>query len=253
MKQYVKQLSFWAHWRFPNAEADEIVEDYQDILTGYSSKAEATEHLGSPRKALMQLEEPKSYRWWCLVFFGLVFSGLFLLHAMKYPFENSALGAKLLFPVILIASLLWFRRFEAKPAKRAMPRRLLPVLSVELVALLFVLWFYHYALSFAFSIDWLANVEPWAIGPMIYHILRVVCLVCALAGGYALLQARMQDRRWIAVYLLALTVIMVCMLFTAILNSLDLGNLGVYPLMEFFYPALAIAAVGGISVGVALC
>ena len=64
MKQsYLDQITRAARWRLPPAEAKEVVEDYQDLLTEDArSEADLRREVGEPVEVVRQLEQGKSYR-----------------------------------------------------------------------------------------------------------------------------------------------------------------------------------------------
>ena len=77
--------------------------------------------------------------------------------------------------------------------------------------------------------------------------------LCAVAAFTGLVLAKLCDRRWLAVYGLALTVAALCAIVTFWLRSMSL-DWGAGELRAYFFPRMVLVGIAGLlGTGVALC
>ena len=160
-----------------------------------------------------------------------------------------------------VPSLVWFRREGRKEQRlpRAVPILLAAVLVWCGAAMLF---------CWVCSQDYDGFCRLWGMMPALlgpntsvprtYYLAKLAlvygCVPLALAGEFALVRARTGDRRWAAVYVLALTAILIAILILCMEQRMDFT----YTVPEEFFRQLllqcsVIAAVGVVGAGVALC
>ena len=267
-KPYLTRLERWARWMLPRAEADDVIADYREI----TSDPEMLRGLDKPRKVIRPLAQKKPYYTWLAVFAVMAACVLavgFCPSALGYPIWRGLVVNQDYQPHWLIvlavlgaaAALIWFRLYGRKEGRLS---RAVPVLLAVCLAFLgMVLWFcWACARDFEGFLAMWGTVKPW-IGPNTsqaasYYLLRVAMAdgsaLIALVGVFALVRARTGDRRWAAVYVLALAAILAALLVLYWTGRMDWTEV---PPEEAFRQMLlrcaGIAAVGLAGAGVALC
>lgn len=101
------------------------------------------------------------------------------------------------------------------------------------------------------------------IGPPDYTVSRSVHMlqtaleyggfVMALIGEFGLVKARLEDRRWIAVYVLGMAAMLVCMSTLALMTSMELPDLSAAWWVPYLQTWLVYAGIGVVGAGAALC
>ena len=271
-KAYMTRLERAARWRLPPKEADDVIADYREMVDDPTrSEPEMLRDLGRPRDAIRPLTRKRPYYTWLAVF--LVMSTCILTQGISpvgpgYPiwrlyfngyleqivgYTVAALGA--------VTALVWFRWQGRKQAR--LPRAI-PILLAVLLAWCGGVMLFCWVCSRdfdSFLLIW--GTMPSLVGPneqvsvsfyvpldaMVYG-----SLVLSLIGVAGLVKARTVDRRWAAVYILALAAIFAALSVVALSTSLD---------PTFFTPeelyrrqlleSAGIIAAGLIGTGVALC
>ena len=202
-----------------------------------------------------------AYRRWLAVFAVLAF-GLFLLAKWAFMGHSSfyfTFAEQWWYPVWVMAvglalSLYWFRRHGQKNG--TISKWLVLALVVVLVfGVGTMAWNWHvFDSSF---LDGYAEVYPlvipWQVILQRELIINggVVCALIALAG---LILAKCYDRRWLALYTLAVTVAAVCGFIIFFCRSIDIGYAIRSSAQSYLFARLIpIGAVGLIGTGVALC
>ena len=167
--------------------------------------------------------------------------GFFQQFLYRFPVELMLLAAG------LGVSLVWFRRREAGK-EGPLPRGVTPLLALQLAGM-----------AVAWSVLYLAAVQPQ--GPMdflqvhaglaghIADILLWMGFLLSLTGLWALVQARLADRRWRAVYTLSLTMTALVMAALSVLWDMRLDG---SPADSLPYCAL-LTVLGLAGTGVSLC
>ena len=287
-KDYMTRLEQAVRWRLPPREAEDIIADYRDIVGDPPrSEEELRREVGDPEQAVKLLvSPPKAYRVWQAVF-GLMAACILIPGASPHApfwriwdacFAGPYGGASGIFhafghwgPILsgvgLISALVWFRRQgrkEERLPKAAMA--LLAALTVWLAAVFLIVW---PALRDPRGFTAMWGEVPWTwFGVPIFggkmeslsikilnSVLQYGGTAVALLGVYALVRARTGDRRWAAVYILALAVMLVSMEFLAVFTAMDPAAGITAP--GWYLPILgrcaAYAAAGLIGAGAALC
>ena len=282
-KDYMTRLERAARWRLPRREADDVIADYRDIV----ADPEMARDLGSPRSVIRPLAGRKAYYTWLAVF--AVMAACILIpgaspHAPFYwlwdacfagPygggwgwFHTFSHWGPILAGIGFAVSLVWFRRTGRKEGR--LPRAVIILAAVLLVwtgALLLVEWAaFRDPQSF---INLLGKVPltyfGFPIGPnggtpvplsteLLTDASQYGGTAVAFLGVYALVKARTGDRRWAAVYCLAMAVMLVSMESLAVITSMDPNAFSTdnwwHAQMGYH---LVILAVGAAGTGVALC
>lgn len=262
-RDYLSRLKRAARWYLPPAEAAEVLEDYREIVAGRSEE-ELRRDLGTPRAAMRQLAQPKAYRRWLAVFAFLTAPVVVLtvdeivseLSQCLYHlwgvwffingFTRSSFFASLLLPAGAAVSLVWFQRNGQKGQE--LPKSMAPFFLINLVGMAWV-WFITCAvLELRFDvIDFLFPNRTW----LVHLTLMVDILIAGATSLIGLIKARLEDRRWRAVYVwglmgtalnIFLWKLMTCM------NIIDGFWQGPYWMRLVF-----ITLVGLIGTGVSLC
>ena len=257
---YLKKFSWAARWRLPPQESEEAIADYRELLFQPGrDKNKLVAELGEPVQAAHLLTDVKTYRRWLAVFAILTY-GLFLLGKWAWmgmtPLHINGLGPWW-YPVWtmvagLALSLYWFRRHGQKngPLSKGLLLSLGTVLALGVVIMA---WTWH--VTDPAFLDYYAGFGgiPWHITLQRY-LITYGGTACALAALPGLVLAKCYDRRWLALYTLALTAAAMCGFVIFIFKSMDLsvairGSIQAY----IFARIIPIGAVGLVGTGVALC
>ena len=267
-KGYMARLERWARWMLPQQEADDIIADYREI----TADEKLLQGLGRPRSVVRPLADSKSYHIWMAVFTVMAvcilapgISGTFIgaplwlylfdgLTTRPYGAWLAILGA--------VAALVWFRWKGRKTGR--LPRAIPILLAVFLACICWVLWF-----CWACSRDFDAFLEMWGqvrvwIGPNAgsptpasFYLSRIamgyVAAVIAVIGVFALVRARMGDRRWAAVSVLAVAAMLTALLVLDWSGRISYDSGVEAEFREMLTRCYVIAAVGLAGTGVALC
>ena len=260
-EQYLKKFSRAVRWRLGVAEAEEAIADYREMV--YQEERDETklvEELGDPGQAAYLLTDVKGYRRWLIVFAVLALMLVMCARLVyigrpitvlvgEYTYGWRGIAAMV---VGIPLSVFWFRRCGQKSGP--LPKKMLIVLVVVLIAgtgLLVGIWcitdlsIYEQDLGGGWSFARL--VEPMVLAMMYGGVLL------AVAGIGSLVMARSGDRRWLAVYILALTVLAFLVVATGEFHCMDIAAHEFTPRLAIFRQAIPITVVGLLGTGVALC
>lgn len=264
-EQYLKKFSRAVRWRLPPQESEEAIADYRELIfQDERDELKLVEELGDPVQAAHLLTDVKTYRQWLTVFAVLTLGLILLIRWdwMGRSATNSFFGySNVWYPVWvmaagLITSLAWFLRCKQKSNFSApMSKRLLPILAVIFVYGAGTLCWNWYIMT-PEILQNIADNYPTVSWPII--LLRELLLVggcgCALIALFGLILAKRYDRRWLALYTLALTVSVLCSFVLFNLHCMDL-EITVRETVQtyLFVRLIPIGAVGLIGTGMALC
>ena len=266
-RDYLLRLSRAARWCLPPAEAAEVLEDYREIIADRSVE-ELRRDLGSPWSAARQLVQPKAYRRWVTVF--AVLAACILLPAVLPElsdiviFRFHAYGADWLWWFISLCdkvvpfrggllltgmalALAWFQRGNGEERRRPLPKGVVPLLALLLVGM-----------AFEWVIVWvtLAMIWPGMPSEIVIALPLAITLdmfTMGIIGMFALVKARMADRRWRAVYILALTGSILGLSIFAFWTRMDVSFSGTSWQTPILLRYIAITALGLIGTGGSLC
>lgn len=265
-EKYLAKFSRAVRWRLPPREAEDAISDYRELLFQEErDKNRLVEELGEPAQAAHLLADIRTYRRWLAVFTVLVF-GLFLLakwsltawasvrfQAWDYGMFGEGWRAIAVMAVGLPLSLIWFRRYGQKSGP--VPKYLLLALAVVLAVGCWLMWRLWYAsglcasgLSPYVALEVARQAHEVNVGAM------YIGLLSALTGVVGLVLARCSDRRWLALYILTLTLAAACTYTVFVMHAMDLEVHDVGSLQRYLFSVLApLGAVGLIGTGVSLC
>lgn len=271
-RSYFDQLSRAAHWRLPPAEAKEVLEDYQDLLAESPRSEDALRReVGEPLAVVRQLEQGRSYRHW-LVAFVLMATCLLLPALSTLLNQLSSWGILLSQPLdnlwngfsrygwamdkhlglLLLLGLglaLWVRQQGVREGP--LPKGILPLLLVQFTGIV-ALWLLFWQIATVLSGSWLTTVSFEQAG-ILRIVLGVWAFLLALLGLVALVRFRLADRRWLAVYMLGLTVSVLGMAVMTLFSSMALD----FSTSDWWKPALGeylmITLLGLVGTGASLC
>lgn len=266
---YITRLARAARWYLPPEEAAETAADYQELLDQDARSDEVLcRDLGNPRAAVRLLLQPRSYRTWLAVFLALslclLIPGVSSLPGSLFwfvCFNGYNHFGRLLAFAGAAGALIWFRRTDraAGPLPRAL-HNLLVLLAVWCGAILL--------LNYGWMQEPQRLLNAWGtvqsmLGPPGHEVSRIGQLIAgffewggflaALIGEYGLVQARVEDRRWSAVYVLGMTAMLLSMESLSVLSSMTLDSSLAGWWVPYFQGHLAIAALGLVEMGVSLC
>lgn len=260
-EQYLKKFSRAVRWRLPPQESEEAIADYRELIfQPERDESKLVEELGEPVQAAHLLTDVKTYRRWLKVLAVLAF-GLFLLAKWSWTGHSSiyfSFAEQWWYPVWtmavgLVLSLYWFRRHGQKNGP--LPKRLVLTLTVVLIAgcgVMYGIWDVTGTLIYE-----QVSVNTWQYKQQVYLVVTAMMYVgalSALAAFAGLVLAKCYDRRWLAVYILGVTVAAMIGFVTFNFKGINLD----YPTADMiqsylFARLIPIGAAGLIGTGVALC
>ncbi len=219
-KEYLRKLSLNVRWRLSAEEAAEVLSDYSELLSRRPDDHNGSllQALGAPAKAAALLTPPRAYRCWLAAFGTMVLcllAPLFLLVTRRYQAEPAFLTGCLLIGALL--SLLWFRpRFEA--VKPPLPKGLLPGLG-----LLLLLAACSGAILYGLASGAWQSIPAGLYGRIGHGTLRLTGFAAAAAALCGIVKARMAERRWRALYVMGLAVLLESVLVLSLLAGMDMS------------------------------
>lgn len=241
---YLKKLSRIVYWRFSKKEAEGIISDYGEFLAEANACDEQLiNKFGTPNRAISRLTDLKTYGLWLAAFsvmaacIGISASYMFLSEV------NMPLVSCLFVLGLLIAVFWFFRKDEAPERKKALPKGLPAFMLTLLAAICAAVALFLIGLG-------TASVERCRL---IRLAIRWIGFLSAVAGFLGLIGARLNDRRWRAVYVLGFTSAMLCLLVLSIVQSLTLDITAPLWWLPYLYRGIGIFIAGLIAAGVALC
>ena len=274
-KDYMTRLERAARWRLPPKEADDVVADYREMVGDPPRpEEELLRDLGKPRDAVRPLTQKWPYRIWLAVFLVMSFCilslgisvydwRLFMIYFYDYFYGTRDLLGRIVTVLGAVIAMMWFHQQGRKEAR--LPKAI-PILLAFLLACCGGVILY----CWAFSRDFNGFLDAWGtmpalIGPNAGEPISVSfylpqdfmvygSLILSLAGVVWLIKARTGDRRWAAVYIMALTAILAALSVVAVIHSMDPTFLTPEEIFrQMLIQSAGITAVGLIFTGVALC
>lgn len=263
----MSRLERWARWMLPRQEAEDVIADYRDIV----ADEELFRGLDRPRNVVKPLAQKKLYYTWLAVFavaaaciLAVGFSGTLLGFPFWMLLFDGGRGGPYYAPYVAAlgaaAVLVWFRLRGHKTERlsRAVPV-LLGVCLLYIAGVLLFCWVCSRDFE-GFSNAW-GTISTW-IGPNTdvsrsFYLSKMAIgyagVPLSIAGVIALVKARTGDRRWAAVYVLAMAAALAGIL--VIVQSYQIGPAFGYEdaFRQILLRCSAVAAVGLAGVGVALC
>lgn len=259
-EQYLKKFIRAVRWRLPPQESEEAIADYRELIYQEErDESKLVEELGEPVQAAHLITDVKAYRRWLAVFAVLVF-GLFLQARWIWTgWHYTFVGLRVWwYPVLVMAvglplSMYWFRRYGQKNGSPS--KQLLITLAVAFVVGCGILW-RLWQLSGVNVFEEIPGGTDRFEKQIYWLVIAMMCagVFMALAGLTGLVQAKCRDRRWLALYILCLTVGAMLGFVTFVIHAMDL-SFGAPEVMRayIFARILPVGAVGLVGTGVALC
>ncbi len=256
-RDYLGRLSWAAHWRLPYTEAEDVISDYREIISQSArSEEELQRDLGKPWQVVRLVTQPEGYRRWVFVFV-LLTAFLLLLPVIR----NSSLQRRyldvlpFLFLVLGLAlSWAWFQWQGVRGLGHTPPRGLLWLLLLQ-VAGMVVVWLSIWISLFRMDIflHLMESSGGRISGSTLHSILSCVLWLAIGTGILGLIQARLGDRRWRALYVLGLTIVLLSASLLALLCRMDLTPAREAWWLPYLGQYLMISLIGGIGTGISLC
>lgn len=235
-KNYLARLCRTARWRLPPEEAAEMINDYTELTAGRSDE-ELIQDLGRPKEAVEKvriLYAPRELNAWRIVFGVLCFLLLLFYKQMMMVIPHLAIPYADVYLLFLPAAILpnaWFlwHRKKHNLKSQPLPRTLLAFIScILIITIIFTLYIYH-----AFTIYPSLEIPPDSSiisSPIIRNsvlFVEVFVYLTLAVAFYALIKARMYDRRWRALYIFCISVVTFCIIYCFFLRY-SLWGYGVY-------------------------
>lgn len=260
-EQYLKQFSRAVRWRLPPRESEDAIADYRELVFQEErDESKLVEELGNPIQAAHLLTDVKTYRRW-LKIFAVLAVGLFLLAKWDYMAWSNvhlSFAEQWWYPVWtmavgLVLSLYWFRRHGQKNGP--LPKGLVLALAVVLIAgfgVMYGIWDVTGAVMYEQVSEHAIRLRQQV--RLVITAMMYVGTLSAVAALPSLVLAKCYDRRWLALYILGVTVAAMIGFVTFNFKSLNLDYPTADVLRSYLFARLIpIGAVGLIGTGVALC
>ena len=256
-RDYLSRLRRAARWMLLPEDAAEVIADYEDIALGRSDD-ELLRDIGNPVQAVKLVADRKEYRHWLRAFTVLAVCVLLIPLTLWVSFPHyfyrftDSLDTRALFWAAGLLLALWYRWKTRKNPAAPVPPALPPLALATLLSTGAMAWWQHRLLAASVAAaDAAALWGEFRAQRICWHIL--VFLFAAM-GLYALVRVRTENRRWLALFVLALTAQLAVMM-----SFLFATRLSIEPDAILFYLAAMereraiVAAVGVVVAGVCLC
>ena len=261
-ERYLKKFSRAVRWRLPPQESEEAIADYRELVfQPERDESKLVEELGAPVQAAHLLTDVKTYRRWLAVFAVLAF-GLFLLAKWAWTGMTVTTGffsySNVWYPVWVMAaglllSLYWFRRHGQKSG--IVSKWLILALAVVLImgcGVLYEIWNVTGIPIYEQLTSHTSRHRQDVI--LLITAMMYIGVFSALAALVGLVLARCQDRRWLALYILGLTVAAMIGFVTFNMKRMDLSMPDAHEFRTYLFIQLSLMGTAGlIGTGVALC
>lgn len=221
-KVYLSRFSKLARWRLPAGEAEEVINDYTELLDSHPEEGTAlVKTLGDPEVAVKLLGITGEYACWMVVF-GAV--GLALLYFLAGILFNGGLDlslfdmAQILY--YLTVGLIAFWKWKSPKSKGRCPGLRPAMLGLLILAAMLaaVCGFIYYDCvnDFVISGDWIA--------PLLITVLVLAGCASFAAALTGMIRCRMYDHRWLIVSETAVMILFLCLQMTLLIRTLANGD-----------------------------
>ena len=212
---YLERISLAARWFLPRKEAENVIDDYRDILSEAGGAEAARERFGAPLKVVLSvLDRRKALAWNFFFAAALVFHFMFIYWAKNGGYYNT-----LILSAVTAALLLWvFGVEKLRDPFRGLPKHLL-ILSIALALVIIAMFVPTCFISG--SLNFFSRPENWHYAELFYSFIygcMIFFLLLSLAG---IVLARLKDRRWRSVSILSLTAVCVVFYYISIFGNMD--------------------------------
>lgn len=259
MKQdYMSRLRRAARRMLLPEDAAEVIADYAELSAGRSDE-ELEREVGNPVGAVRRVADEKEYHAWTRLFTVLSVCVLAIpltlrVSVGRLPVEFWPGDGRTLCWVVGLALTLRYRWKTRKSATAGAALKTLafPLLALILAVAALSLWQKN---LFAALMS-VSDVSPYygQFRAMIAGF-QILAFACGAVGVFALIEVRISGRRWLSLFILALTAEVVCMnlfLFSTGLN-IDATETTWRALLDCQASAVKIFAIGIAAAGWALC
>lgn len=248
-KMYLSRFSRLARWRLPADEAEEVINDYAELLDSHPEEGTAlVKVMGDPDVAVKLLGITGEYACWMAVFVTVCLSLLCfiteLLIGSDFLYNPVFQIDEILFYLSIGVIALW--KWKNPKGKGRCPGLISAILGMLIpAAMLASVWIFFYydccITNFSITGDWIAPVSV-----TILSLAGCLSLAAALTG---LIWCRTRDRRWLIVTAMAMTVLFLSLELTLLIRSLDNAE-ACLPAMKYM---MRFAITGTIGVIWTLC
>ena len=260
-QRYLRRFSRAVRWRLPPQESEEAIADYREMVYQEGrEESRLVEELGEPVQSAHLLTDVRAYRRWLAVF-GVLAFGLFLLAKWCFTGRSSIYFVYYdpwWYPVWVLAvglalSLYWFRRHGQKSG--IVSKWLILALAVVLImgcGVLYEIWNVTGIPIYEQLTSHTSRHRQDVI--LLITAMMYIGVFSALAALVGLVLARCQDRRWLALYILGLTVAAMIGFVTFNMKRMDLSMPDAHEFRTYLFIQLSLMGTAGlIGTGVALC
>ncbi len=198
---YLKQLSFLLKFSLPQQEAQDIIQDYQEIL----SHTDNIKSFGTPYQAIKPLLPPIHKNRWFMMFLGCMFYFLFALGGVFFPHTFPfwiQLVCYILFAVFLH---IVFGKTHAKP-----PKAIIWAFAIVTICN-GICFFLGYQI-------WL-HMPVSMIGIPIHHFLLFYSVCCAMLATATLILCKISHKQWHSITILAIGMVLSCGVFISYITQ----------------------------------
>ncbi len=250
---YLKKFSHALHWRLPKSEAEDILADYNDLLSQHLKDDPdfTIEKIGDPFQAARMLSDAKAYHRWLAAFGVMAFCLLvceFLLLRSRFSVLSGAV-AHILYLAGAAAALGWFFPRRRENRRSPFPKGLLP-LVLGMLALGAAVG----AIIFLCITQTTWDLIPAALnGRAARWALWLIGTGASVVAVFGLIQARLSNRRWCSLYIMGLTLLTECVLVLMLLTSMSLDTSSLHWWMPYLLDFSLTGGVGLAAAGVSLC
>lgn len=256
--EYIGHFSQNAKWKLSYQEAEEVIEDYE----GFFSQSGRDEHdicleLGNPTAAVKALSSRMSYGYWLTIFsiqaialfvpyFILLASNPPLSFILSHPDVNPHIILTLAGFGVMV-SLVFFR-----PQKKYLDKKIPKTIFFSLVVLFLFAFILGILVTVFFYQLYDTNTIPF-YSLLLPSILFLSGTLFTAAGIWSLIKSRICDRRWRAVYILALTLLLITISIFDLLTSLDIKNNIFHIVIQELQFDAVMGGIGILACGGSLC
>lgn len=250
-KTYMERFSKLVRWRLSPEEAEDVIADYTELLSIHPEDGTAlVKTLGDPSLAVKLLGATKEYLHWMIVFsilcICLFYCGIGLFDIGHYIYFAGRFYnfGELLFYISIGLTSFWKQRCPKGKYRKcpglapAMLWLLIPAAVMTAILVFFCIILLMMANDYPFE----PHQFEW-FSPVTIAFLRLSGIASFIAALKGLLNSRIQDRRWFAIFAMAFTILITCMLLIHLIRSLS-EPLAAFMALKAQIPSVIIGTAG---------
>lgn len=202
---YIKQLSFLSKFCLPKQEAQDIIQDYQEMIAHTNDKENLVSHFGTPYQAIKPLLPPIYKNKWLMMFLGCMIYFLFVLCAVFFPHIIPfwiQLVCYILFAVFLHIA---FGKIHTKPPKA--------------IVLAFAVITICNGICFFLGYQIWSHIPIHMIGIATHHFLLLYSICCAILAIVTLILCKVSHKQWNSITILAIGIVLSCGVFLSYITQ----------------------------------